>query len=115
MNPAPDRKRMRRTALIAAAIVAGMVGMSFAAVPLYRAFCKATGYGGTTQTAVQAPNRVLAQQVAVRFDTNVAPGVPIEFAPVQREERLHIGETALAFFRVHNTSNAPPYQFMYLA
>lgn len=106
-EPCPARKRHRRTALIATAIVIGMTGMAFAAVPLYRAFCQATGYGGTTQTATRAPDRVLTREVTVRFDTNVAPGTPLEFAPVQAAQRMHIGQTSVAFFRVHNDSNAP--------
>ena len=101
----PNRKRMAMTAAIAVCTVVFMTGMAFAAVPLYQAFCKLTGYGGATQTAVAAPSRVLDRTIQVRFDSNIAPGLPIEFAPKQRSETLRIGETGLAFFRVHNTSN----------
>ncbi|MBI3437295.1 MAG: cytochrome c oxidase assembly protein [Proteobacteria bacterium] len=101
----PNRKRMIRTAAIAIGAVAGMTAMSFAAVPLYRAFCQATGYGGTTQVARAAPTRVLAQTVQVRFDTNVATDLPITFTPKQASETLHIGETGLAFFHVRNDSS----------
>ena len=52
-----NRKRQTRTALIAGAVVLGMTGMAFAAVPLYKAFCRVTGYGGTTQEAQAAPDR----------------------------------------------------------
>jgi cytochrome c oxidase assembly protein subunit 11 len=100
------RKRVVFTAAIAAGAVVGMTAMAFAAVPLYRAFCQATGYGGTTQTARAAPSRVLAQTIQVRFDTNVAPGLPITFAAKQPSETLHIGETGLAFFHVRNDTNA---------
>jgi cytochrome c oxidase assembly protein subunit 11 len=103
----PNRKRMALTAAIAAAAVAGMTGLAFAAVPLYRAFCQATGYGGTTQEAAAAPSRVLDQRIQVRFDANIAPGVPIEFAPKQNAETLRIGETSVAFYRIRNTSNEP--------
>jgi cytochrome c oxidase assembly protein subunit 11 len=103
----PNRKRMAITAAIAAATVAGMTGLAFAAVPLYDAFCKLTGYGGTTQEAVAAPSQILDQRIEVRFDANIAPGVPIEFAPSQNTESLRIGETSLAFYRIRNTSNEP--------
>jgi cytochrome c oxidase assembly protein subunit 11 len=103
----PNRKRMMWTAGVAAAIVAGMTGLAFAAVPLYDAFCKLTGYGGTTQEAVAAPSRVLDERIEVRFDSNIAPGVPIEFAPQQTTESLRIGETGLAFYHIRNTSNEP--------
>lgn len=100
---APSNKRM--TAAIVVAAVAGMTGLAFAAVPLYQAFCRITGYGGTTQTAIAAPSAVLDRRIEVRFDSNVAPNLPIEFAPVQRSESLRIGETGLAFYRVRNLSD----------
>lgn len=102
-----DKKRLRRTALIAGAVVAGMTGMAFAAVPLYDAFCKVTGYGGTTQEAQAAPTQILDQRIEVRFDANTSPDLPVEFAPKQHAETLRIGETGLAFYRVRNTSNEP--------
>lgn len=103
----PDRKRMAWTAAAVAAVIAGMTGLAFAAVPLYDAFCRITGYGGTTREAAAAPSRVLERSIEVRFDSNIAPGLPIEFAPKQRSERLRIGETGLAFYRVRNLSDQP--------
>lgn len=97
----------RRTAAIVVAVVVAMTGAAFAAVPLYDAFCRVTGFGGTTQEANAAPGRVLERQINVRFDANVAPGLAIEFAPVKTSERLHIGQTAVAFYRVRNTSSMP--------
>ena len=107
MIPADKKKRLALTAAIAVGAVIGMTGMAFAAVPLYRAFCQLTGYGGTTQTAAAAPQRVLAEEVLVRFDTNVAQDLPVRFTPPDAPERLHIGETGLAFFTVKNVSNQP--------
>jgi cytochrome c oxidase assembly protein subunit 11 len=104
---APNRKRMALTAAIAGSTVAGMTGLAFAAVPLYDAFCRITGFGGTTQEAGAAPSRVLDQSIEVRFDANIAPGAPIEFAPRQTTETLRIGETGLAFYRIRNLSNEP--------
>ena len=111
MNRPPlDPRARRRMALTAGACVAAflaMVGLAFAAPPLYRAFCQITGYGGTTRTATAAPDRILERRIEVRFDANVAPGLPLEFAPAQLSEHLRIGETGLAFYRVRNLSTAP--------
>src|SRR5690606_40067746 len=74
--PTPaNQKRMARIAAIVAGVVVGMTGMAFAAVPLYDAFCKITGYGGTTQEAQSAPAQALDRRIEVRFDANVAPGL----------------------------------------
>lgn len=100
-----DKKGL--VALSLAALVAGMVGMSFAAVPLYRMFCQATGYGGTTQRAETAPTDVLDRMVTVRFDANVNPNLPWSFAPEQRTMQVHIGENALVFFKATNNSDKP--------
>ncbi len=100
-------KRLASTAALVVATVAVMTGLAFAAVPLYQAFCQITGYGGATQTAAAAPTRVLGRAIQVRFDSNIEPGLPIEFAPSQRSETLRIGETGLAFYRVRNVSNQP--------
>lgn len=105
MSQAPDKKKLVRTAIVAGAVVVGMTGMAFAAVPLYDAFCRMTGYGGTTQEAVAAPDRVLDRRIEVRFDSNIAPGLPIEFEPKQVNERPRIGETSVAFYRVRNLSD----------
>jgi cytochrome c oxidase assembly protein subunit 11 len=84
-----------------------MTGLGFAAVPLYDAFCRITGYGGTTQEATAAPSQILDQRINIRFDSNIAPDLPIEFAPVQRVESIRIGETGLAFYRIRNLSDQP--------
>jgi cytochrome c oxidase assembly protein subunit 11 len=103
----PNRRRMAVTAAIVSATVAGMTCLAFAAAPLYDAFCRITGYGGTTQTAESAPAQALDRRIEVRFDSNVAPGLPVEFAPSQRTETLRIGATGLAFYRVRNLSDEP--------
>jgi cytochrome c oxidase assembly protein subunit 11 len=84
-----------------------MTGLAFAAVPVYEAFCRVTGYGGTTQTAETAPTQMLDRRIEVRFDANHAPDLPVEFAPKQSSENLRIGETGLAFYRVRNLSDRP--------
>lgn len=98
-------KRTSLTAAIVIGVVAGMTGLAFAAVPLYEAFCRATGYGGTTQVAEAVPGRVLDQRIEVRFDANTAPDLPVTFAPKQRSQTLRIGESGVAFYRIHNLSD----------
>ena len=105
-----DRKKKgghRVVALSLAGLVAAMVGLSFAAVPLYRMFCLATGYGGVPQQADRAPDEVLDRIIRVRFDSNVDNALPWSFAPVERVIEVKIGETALAFFKATNKSNVP--------
>lgn len=98
---------MAITAAASAAAVVAMVGLAFAAVPLYQAFCRATGYGGATQVAVQAPARMLDRRIDVRFDANHATDLPVSFTPSQRDQNLRIGETSVAFYRVRNLSDQP--------
>ncbi len=98
-------KSNRRLAAMLALFVAFMIGLSFAAVPLYRMFCAATGYAGTPQRAAKALGKIYPQTVVVRFDANVAPGLPWSFEPEQPEVEVHVGETKLAFFRATNKSD----------
>ncbi|MEJ0060618.1 MAG: cytochrome c oxidase assembly protein [Terricaulis sp.] len=108
MSLTPEkRKRMAITAAVVSAIVVGMTGMAFAAVPLYSLFCQVTGYGGTTQTASAAATTILDRRIEVRFDANTATGVPIEFEPAAVSQSLRLGETGLAFYRVRNLSDQP--------
>ena len=98
--------RNARLGLILAVVFAGMVGMAYAAVPLYRAFCQATGFDGTVRRATSAPERAIARTMTVRFDTNVN-GVPFEFKPEVTSQDVQIERPALAFFKVTNTSDRP--------
>ena len=99
------KRRLRRDVAIAAAcgvLVAGMVGASFAAIPLYKIFCSVTGFAGTTQVARIAPKHELARELTIRFDSNVTPGLPWKFVPEQNEIKLHIGEVATVHYKVIN-------------
>src|SRR5665648_69494 len=78
-----EKRRDGVVALALAGLVAAMVGLSFAAVPLYRIFCQATGYNGTPQRADRGADHVLDRTITVRFDGNVDQGLPWSFAPVQ--------------------------------
>lgn len=100
MNP------KNRVALICAGVAVLMLGGAFAAVPLYRLFCQVTGFDGTTMRATKAPDEFLDRMVTIHFDTNVR-NLPIEFKAEQVTQKVHIGETGMAYFSVKNTSNAP--------
>ena len=90
-------KASRNNWIVAAACLAffcSMIGVTYASAELYDLFCQVTGYGGTTQRVEQASAKILDQKITVRFDANVAPGLPWEFQPVQRSVEIKIGETA---------------------
>ena len=97
--------RIKLTALLATSVIAGMLGLTAAAVPLYDLFCRVTGYGGTTQRAEQAPEGGLDETIKVRFNADVAQGMPWSFAPAAREVEVRIGEQSLAFYRAHNSGS----------
>ena len=82
-----------------------MVGITTYSVTLYRLYCQATGANGTTQRVAAAIATQLGREVTVLFDTNVAPGLPWRFTPVQRSIKLHLGQDALVFFEAENLSN----------
>lgn len=86
--------------------VLAMVGAAYAAVPLYQMFCQATGFGGATKVATAAPAKASEREVEVRFDANVAPGVPWLFTPEERSVKVKLGETKLVFYRVENAGPA---------
>ena len=99
------RRRNGTTVTLLAAVVCGMVGLSFASVPLYRLFCQATGFGGTTQRAASAPGPVAGTVVTVRFDAATAPELGWEFRPLETAVKVHPGEQREVFFRATNRSS----------
>ncbi|MFB9983467.1 cytochrome c oxidase assembly protein [Mesorhizobium kowhaii] len=103
-----SRKNTNRVlAFVCLAFFGGMIGMAYAAVPLYKMFCQATGYGGTTRRATQQyANRVLDRDIVVRFDANIA-GVPWDFQPVDRSMTMKIGETVQAHYQATNKFDRP--------
>jgi cytochrome c oxidase assembly protein subunit 11 len=102
------RRRNGMTVVLLISVVAGMVGMSFASVPLYRIFCAATGFGGTTQRALSAPvGKAAAAVITVRFNAETAPDLNWEFRPLQSEVAVHPGEERQIFYRVVNRGSAP--------
>lgn len=100
-------RRHRRVAVRAGSIAVVMLGMAFAAVPLYQLFCQVTGFGGTTRRVVKPSEVVIDKAVAVRFDASVAAGLGWTFEPVKRVVDVRLGETTVAIYRATNTSPVP--------
>jgi cytochrome c oxidase assembly protein subunit 11 len=103
VNSVVARNRNGKTSLILVAIVAAMVGLVAISPSLYRAFCEATGFDGTTQRAERAPGAV-AGQVKVEFDANVHPGLPWRFEPEQTFVNVAPGAQTKIFYRAQNLS-----------
>jgi cytochrome c oxidase assembly protein subunit 11 len=97
--------RNLRTSLGLLGIVVAMVGLSFAAVPLYRVFCEATGFNGTTKRSAGSSVAISEQMVNVRFDASVSPELPWRFFPMQKQVRVRLGEPMVIFYRAENLSN----------
>jgi cytochrome c oxidase assembly protein subunit 11 len=106
-----SRRTLTRDAAVASIcgfVVVLMVGASYAAVPFYDWFCRATGFNGTTQVATSAPSDApLERKIAVRFDANVGPGLPWKFEPEQNEIEVRIGEVVTVFYTVTNQAARP--------
>jgi cytochrome c oxidase assembly protein subunit 11 len=88
-------------------LVAAMVGVSYAAVPLYDMFCRATGFGGTPMVGTSAPASASDRTVAVRFDSNVSPSLNWRFVPETHEIKARLGEPQTVMFKVTNAGAAP--------
>jgi cytochrome c oxidase assembly protein subunit 11 len=98
-----QRRRDLRVAAACGVFVGAMVGAAYAAVPFYNWFCRTTGFNGTTRVATSAPaSAPLARKIAVRFDANVAAGLPWKFEPEQTEIEVRIGEVVTVFYTVTN-------------
>lgn len=88
-------------------IIAGMLGIVAYSPTIYRWFCSATGYGGTTQRVLADDAKISKRMVTVRFDTNVAPNLPWRFTPDQGPVKVFLGEQKLVFFTAENLSDRP--------
>ncbi|HMI18510.1 MAG TPA: cytochrome c oxidase assembly protein [Sphingomonas sp.] len=107
-SPQLDRAK-KRTGLLMVLVVAAMVALGFASVPLYRMFCQATGWNGTVQERLNAvaPGPVVGRFVNVRFDANVSPSLPWGFEPDRRVTHVAVGARQMAFFTAVNNSDHP--------
>jgi cytochrome c oxidase assembly protein subunit 11 len=101
------KARNKRVLLSCVAIVGGMIGLSYASVPLYALFCQVTGYGGTTQVATDAPRDVSEKTIKIRFNADVNSRLPWQFKPEQREITVKLGEDNLAYYMAENLSVKP--------
>ncbi len=97
----------RNTAVKVVCVVAAMLALSFASVPLYKIFCQITGFDGTTKRADFAPGTVLDRKITIRFDATTAKDLPWDFKPGQVSQELHLGETGLAYYTSENLSDQP--------
>jgi cytochrome c oxidase assembly protein subunit 11 len=100
-------RRNRRVAAGVFGVVFGMVGLSFAAVPLYDLFCRVTGFGGTPMIGQAAPAEPGEFMVTVRFNANTQPNLPWRFEPAQPAAQLRVGEEGIGFYRARNLSDRP--------
>lgn len=107
--------RNRRVALLALLGALAMLGLGYAAVPLYDLFCRVTGFGGTTQRATEAEAvsaETLARsaggrEISIRFDASLAAGVPWKFTPEQVTDKVTIGQRDMAIYIARNNSDKP--------
>jgi len=84
------------------AVALAMLGLSYAAVPLYDMFCRATGYAGTPARGTDTGVNIALQTVTIRFDSNVGPALPWRFQPDHHSVEVALGENTLTFFQVEN-------------
>jgi cytochrome c oxidase assembly protein subunit 11 len=101
---APVRGRDLAIAAACGVFVALMVGMSYAAVPLYSWFCRTTGFGGTPLVAKVAPGQVLDRKITVRFDSNIGNALPWRFEPERTSIDVRLGEVVTVYYNVTNLS-----------
>ena len=101
-NPGDPRRRNRAMAGAFAAVVVGMVGLSFASVPLYRMFCAATGFGGTPKIGAAPAPGGDGRTIKVRFNADTNPALPWAFAPNVAEIVVPLGEDHLAAYTGRN-------------
>ena len=102
-----SRRSKGTTVVLLLSVVAGMIGLSFASVPLYSLFCRATGWGGTTQRATVAPKGAADAFVTIRFDAETAPDLGWEFRPLTHQIRVRPGEPHEVFYRATNRGSEP--------
>ena len=101
------QRKMNRTAFACVGVVVGMVGLAYASVPLYDLFCKVTGFGGTPIVRDENGSEVMNRTIAVRFDSNVAPGLNWRFSPEKPEVKVKLGETTTVYYKVTNVGDKP--------
>lgn len=99
------QQRVRRTMLVCTGMVAGMIGLAYASVPLYNLFCNLTGFDGRPMFTATEARTVGARTMVVRFDSNVAAGLPWKFTADTLQVKLKPGETQTISYQIQNTSD----------
>lgn len=92
-------------AILIFAIPIGMFLLSFASVPLYNLFCKVTGYGGTTQEAIQPSDIILNKKIKVRFNADIERNLGVYFQPVKRSIITKLGKTNSVEYKISNKTD----------
>ena len=105
-HPSQQRRNLNLL-MVLVGVVAGMTGLAYASVPLYRLFCEVTGFDGTPQRASAAPTEISDRTIRVTFTADVAAGLGWKFQPEQRNLELKIGENKLAFYVAENLESKP--------
>jgi len=100
-------KRNHHLALSILAIAIGMGCIAYASVPLYRLFCNATGFNGTTKRAEANHSQILTREITVTFNADVDPNLPWKFYPLQKKVTLKIGENKKIAYVAENLSDKP--------
>ncbi len=86
-------------------VVAVMIGLSFASVPLYKLFCQVTGFDGTVQIgSTELPDKILERTVKVAFNADISSSLPWSFKPEKREMTVRLGQQGLIAFHAVNKS-----------
>lgn len=93
--------------LLSVAVMAPMVALVAYSPTLYRLFCEITGYDGTVRRTVAAAPAEVGRPISIRFDANVAPGLPWSFQPEQRVVAARLGEPITAYYTARNLSDTP--------
>jgi cytochrome c oxidase assembly protein subunit 11 len=104
-KPHAGKGRNLLVAFLCGSFVALMVGVSYASVPLYSWFCRTTGFGGTTQVAKSLPKQQSARTITVRFDSNVAAGLPWRFEPEKNTVDVRLGQVVTVYYKVINEAD----------
>lgn len=106
-NPTDLQRKNKRLILGVFGFVIFMIGVSFAAVPLYDLFCRVTGFGGTTQVAQSLPGTVLERQIKVNFNADTGRNMPWSFKPAERSTTVNLGQRGITSFIAKNPTKAP--------
>lgn len=107
MSAGDLQRRNRRLLLATLSVALGMIALSFASVPLYRAICQVTGWGGKTRVAEKNTSPVYAREITVRFNADTDPRLPWNFRPELRQVKVRVGADALISYQAENKSARP--------